>query len=125
MNEVPAPQLRKGALEIAVLALVAAGERDAGVYGGALVEELGHFPSLAAKQGTVYPLLSRLRQHGLVSTTWQESPSGPPRRYYRLTEAGRARLTSQQDTWRSLAQDMSRILDAAPTTRPTKKGGLR
>ena len=67
-------QLRKGALELAVLALIARSEPE-GVYGGALVESLAARPALAASQGTIYPLLSRLRQQGTVETTWQESPT--------------------------------------------------
>ena len=71
-------QLRKGALELAVLALIARSEPE-GVYGGALVESLAARPALAASQGTIYPLLSRLRRQGIVETTWRESPAGPPR----------------------------------------------
>ncbi len=111
------PQLRKGALELAVLALVERAEPD-GIYGGALVEELAALPTLAAPQGTVYPLLSRLRAAGVVETTWQESPSGPPRRYYLLTEAGRERLAAQRRVWLALSRDMATILGGpASTTR--------
>ena len=102
-------QLRKGALELAVLALIARSEPE-GVYGGALVERLAARPALAASQGTIYPLLSRLRQQGTVETTWQESPTGPPRRYYRLTPDGAGRFSQQRATWRSLASDMADVL---------------
>ena len=98
-------QLRKGALELAVLALIARSEPE-GVYGGALVESLAARPALAASQGTIYPLLSRLRRQGIVETTWRESP----RRYYRLTPDGVRRLGEQRATWRSLASDMAGVL---------------
>ena len=102
-------QLRKGALELAVLALIARSE-PTGAYGGALVEQLAARPTLAAPQGTVYPLLSRLRQQGTVETTWQESPTGPPRRYYRLTPDGVRRLSAQRSTWQALTSDMAAVL---------------
>ena len=102
-------QLRKGALELAVLALIARSEPE-GVYGGALVESLAARPALAASQGTIYPLLSRLRRQGIVETTWRESPAGPPRRYYRLTPDGVRCLGEQRATWRSLASDMAGVL---------------
>ena len=102
-------QLRKGALELAVLALIARSEPE-GVYGGALVESLAARPALAASQGTIYPLLSRLRRQGIVETTWRESPAGPPRRYYRLTPDGAGRFSQQRATWRSLASDMADVL---------------
>ncbi len=75
-------QLRRGVLEYCVLALLGDEER----YGYDLVTELSD-AGLVASEGTIYPLLSRLRKDELVATSWQESPSGPPRRYYRLTRA--------------------------------------
>ena len=99
-------QLRKGALELAVLALIARSE-PTGAYGGALVEQLAARPTLAAPQGTVYPLLSRLRAAGVVETTW---PTGPPRRYYRLTPDGVRRLSAQRSTWQALTSDMAAVL---------------
>jgi PadR family transcriptional regulator PadR len=56
--------------------------------------------ALVTSEGTIYPLLSRLRRDGLVESTWQESPSGPPRRYYRLTAAGRGALEGFRIEWR-------------------------
>lgn len=102
-------QLRKGALELAVLALIARSEPD-GVYGGALVGRLAARPALAAPQGTIYPLLSRLRRQGIVETAWRESPAGPPRRYYRLTPDGVRRLSAQRSTWQALTSDMAAVL---------------
>ena len=102
-------QLRKGVLELAVLALIARSE-PIGAYGGALVEQLAARPTLAAPQGTVCPLLTRLRQQGTVETTWRESPTGPPRRYYRLTPDGVRRLSAQRSTWQALTSDMAAVL---------------
>ena len=78
-------QLRKGTLEYCVLALLDEGER----YGFELVRTLSEADGLMVSEGTIYPLLSRLRRDLMVETSWQESESGPPRRYYHLTEAGR------------------------------------
>ena len=78
--------MRKGTLQYCVLALLANDER----YGFDLVRSLAEADGMATSEGTIYPLLSRLRRDGLVETTWRESTSGPPRRYYRLTAAGRS-----------------------------------
>src|SRR3954467_10218183 len=81
-------QMRKGTLQYCVLALLSGEER----YGFDLVRGLAEGDGMVTSEGTLYPLLSRLRRDGLVETTWRESTSGPPRRYYRLTEAGRQAL---------------------------------
>jgi PadR family transcriptional regulator, regulatory protein PadR len=86
-------QLRRGVLPYCVLALLAEEER----YGFDLVKALGE--EMVTSEGTIYPLLSRLRRDGLVETSWQESPSGPPRRYYSLTAAGRSSLVAFEDEW--------------------------
>ena len=83
-------QMRRGTLQYCVLSLLADEER----YGFDLVR------GLAEMDGMIYPLLSRLRRDGLVDSNWQESPSGPPRRYYRLTTAGRAALNGFRLEWR-------------------------
>ncbi|MGW7574797.1 PadR family transcriptional regulator [Streptomyces sp. NPDC054765] len=90
-----AAQLRKGVLEYCVLALM----RDRPRYGVELLHTLEDSGALATSQGTVYPLLSRLRRDDLVTTTWQESASGPPRRYYALTDSGRAALDEFTRVW--------------------------
>ena len=54
---------------------------------------------MVTSEGTIYPLLARLRKDGLVATTWQESPSGPPRRYYRLTQKGEVALATFAEEW--------------------------
>lgn len=100
-------QLRKGVLEIAVLALL----RDRPRYGGELVDALAERPPLAVGAGTVYPLLTRLRTAGWVDTTWEESPVGPPRKYYTLTPAGRSELTRLSAAWRHLADSLTVLLE--------------
>jgi PadR family transcriptional regulator PadR len=88
-------QMRKGTLQYCVLALLADEER----YGFDLVRALAEQDGMVTSEGTIYPLLSRLRRDGLVETTWRESSSGPPRRYYRLTKAGRGALDGFIDEW--------------------------
>src|SRR6266540_1964956 len=87
--------LRKGALDMCVLALLLDGER----YGVELVRELSGVDGLETSEGTLYPLLSRLRRDGHVVTTWRESPTGPPRRYYALSPPGRRALRDFKDDW--------------------------
>jgi PadR family transcriptional regulator PadR len=88
-------QMRKGTLQYCVLALLAEEER----YGFDLVRALAETDGMVTSEGTIYPLLSRLRRDGLVETTWRESSAGPPRRYYRLTEAGKAGLDAFKGEW--------------------------
>ncbi len=85
-----------GRFEYCVLALLRDGDR----YGFELTRELADADGLVTSEGTVYPLLARLRQEGLVETTWQESSQGPPRRYYRLTEEGHKALAAFTTQWR-------------------------
>jgi PadR family transcriptional regulator PadR len=88
--------MRRGTLQYCVLALLAREER----YGFDLVRALAQLDGMVTSEGTIYPLLSRLRRDGLVESSWQESPAGPPRRYYRLTDAGRAALEGFRPEWR-------------------------
>jgi PadR family transcriptional regulator PadR len=87
--------MRRGTLEYCVLALLRKGD----LYAFDLVRELASQDGMVTSEGTIYPLLTRLRKEDQVSTTWQESPSGPPRRYYRLTPKGRAALASFVEEW--------------------------
>ena len=88
-------QLRRGAVEYCVLALLRDGER----YGFELVRKLSEVDGLVTSEGTIYPLLTRLRRDRLVTTFWRESDSGPPRRYYELTEDGRKALAAFIAEW--------------------------
>lgn len=80
-------QIRKGWLDVAILATLWQGR----LYGLEIIRELETRSDLVVAEGTVYPLLTRLRKDGLIEGTWEESDSGHPRRYYRLTSAGRTR----------------------------------
>ena len=104
------PQLRRGTLEYCVLALL----RHEPRYGFDLVRELSEADGLLTSEGTIYPLLSRLRKDGLVTTTWQESDAGPPRRYYALTTDGRAALERFVVDWRRFRDGVDRVLGTRP-----------
>lgn len=93
-----------------MLGLLADGPR----YGSALVDELAGRPALAISPGTVYPLLARLAKGALVHTTWQESPVGPPRKYYALTDAGRTRLIDMAAAYRAVSHDLTDLLKDLP-----------
>ena len=100
-------QLRRGVVEYCVLALLRDGER----YGFDLVRELSESARLVTSEGTIYPLLTRLRKDQLVITTWRESESGPPRRYYRLTESGQAALAAFVKDWGRFRDSVDTILN--------------
>ena len=99
--------MRRGTLQYCVLALLAEEER----YGFDLVRALAQADGMVTSEGTIYPLLSRLRRDGLVESTWQESPSGPPRRYYRLTESGRAALEGFKREWDRFRQAVDHFVE--------------
>jgi PadR family transcriptional regulator PadR len=99
-------QLRKGSLEVAILAALWRSR----LYG---LEILRHFESnsdLVVVEGTIYPLLSRLRTLGLVEAEWVESDSGHPRKYYSLTAAGRQRALEMSRTWAHFAASLNNLL---------------
>jgi PadR family transcriptional regulator, regulatory protein PadR len=100
-------QMRRGAVEHCVLALL----RDQERYAPELVADLARRDGMLTSEGTIYPLLSRLRRDGLVDTTWRESASGPPRRYYRLTPAGELALERFTREWRRFAATVDEILE--------------
>jgi len=99
-------QLRRGVLEYCVLALLRDGER----YGFQLARTLGGIDGMVTSEGTLYPLLGRLRRAGLVETNWQESNAGPPRRYYRLTPAGAHTLEAFGAEWERFTAAVNRLL---------------
>ena len=88
-------ELRRGVLEHCVLAVL----RDGESYAFDIVRELSDAGELVTSEGTIYPLLARLRRDRLVTTTWRESDAGPPRRYYLITDAGRRALDVFRDDW--------------------------
>lgn len=88
--------LRRGTLEYCVLGLLA----DERLYGLDIARRLTADGQLMSSEGTLYPLLARLRKSGWVTTSWAESAVGPPRRYYEITPAGRDALAAFVTTWR-------------------------
>ena len=105
-------QFRKGVVELAILALL---HREQ-AYGGEIVDRLAAYPGLAISAGTAYPLLSRLKRSGLISSVWQESPVGPPRKYYRLTAEGEASFADLARAWNGMKSDMDQLLGTDVTS---------
>lgn len=104
-------QLRKGCLELAILASLWEGR----LYGLEILRRLESDSDLIVSEGTVYPLLSRLKALGLARSEWVESDAGHPRKYYALTSAGRQRVREMAGMWTRFSQSMSRLL--APVAR--------
>lgn len=100
-------QFRKGVVELAILALLHRGE----AYGAEIVDELARHPGLAISSGTVYPLLSRLKKAGVIDAMWRESPVGPPRKYYRLTDFGNAEFDQMAVAWGGVSEAMDVLLE--------------
>ena len=92
-------QMRKGLLELCVLSIISRGE----IYPSDIIAQLKS-NELIVVEGTLYPLLTRLKNGGLLHYSWRESNSGPPRKYYALTDAGRAFLQQLLHTWQQLQQ---------------------
>jgi len=99
-------QLRKGALGLAVLATLWPGR----LYGLEMLRRLEADAGLSVPEGTIYPLLSRLKAEGLVTSEWVESDAGHPRKYYALTELGRRRVRDMAAGWRAFANGLERLL---------------
>ena len=91
-------QMRKGILEYCVLLIISRGE----IYASDIIAELKS-AKLLVVEGTLYPLLTRLKNNGLLSYNWVESTSGPPRKYYTLTPEGIAMLSQLDGTWQELS----------------------
>lgn len=102
-------QLRRGVLEYCVLALLTEGQR----YGFDLVRTLGGMDGMVISEGTLYPLLSRLRREGNVKSEWHESEAGPPRKYYSLTEEGRDALGRFNVEWTRFRDAVDNVLNRA------------
>jgi PadR family transcriptional regulator, regulatory protein PadR len=104
-------QLRKGCLELAILAALWEGK----LYGLEILRRLESDSDLIVSEGTVYPLLSRLKGLGLVRSEWVESDAGHPRKYYALTGAGKERAREMAGMWVRFSSSMSKLL--APVAR--------
>jgi PadR family transcriptional regulator, regulatory protein PadR len=99
-------QMRKGILEFCILHIISRGE----VYASDMLEELTS-ARIMVVEGTLYPLLTRLKNAGLLDYKWVESSSGPPRKYYVLTDLGRTSLSSLDLTWTELSDSVHAIVE--------------
>src|SRR5690554_5444826 len=97
-------QMRKGVLEYCILSILR--EREA--YTSEILETLKNAKMLVV-EGTVYPLLTRLKNAGLLSYRWEESTGGPPRKYYSLTQKGKLFLSELNETWGELQQAVNKV----------------
>lgn len=100
-------QLRKGALEMAALASLWHGR----LYGLEIIRFLESHSSLVLAEGTIYPILNRLRLEGMLTSQWVEAEAGHPRKYYALTGPGRLRLRQMAVAWANFAGGLSRLLE--------------
>ncbi len=103
-------QMRKGILEFCILHIISRGE----VYASDMLEELTS-AKIMVVEGTLYPLLTRLRKAGLVDYRWVESMSGPPRKYFTITDKGEVFLNHLRETWEELMMATNQIIDRGIT----------
>jgi PadR family transcriptional regulator PadR len=96
--------IRKGLLEFVILRIVSADK----VYVADMLQKLS-VTEFATQEGTLYPLLSKMRREGLVEYEWQESSAGPPRKYYALTAKGRAQLARLDEYWKEINATITRL----------------
>ena len=96
--------IRKGLLEFVILRIVAADK----VYAADILRRLSD-TDFATQEGTLYPLLSKMRRDGLLDYEWQESEAGPPRKYYELTAKGRSQLGELNDYWKHLNATITQL----------------
>ena len=97
-------QMRKGMLEYSIMLLLSAKP----CYSSDIIDEL-ESANLIVVEGTLYPLLTRLKKEGILDYEWQESSAGPPRKYYRLTEAGLDTLAALDESWNCLSSTVAQI----------------
>lgn len=97
-------QMRKGVLEYCILCILSRKE----AYASSILEELKAVGMLVV-EGTLYPLLIRQKNQGLLSYRWEESPQGPPRKYYVITEKGRAQLAEMDAAWQEMVQSIETL----------------
>jgi PadR family transcriptional regulator PadR len=103
-------QMRKGVLEFCILSIIQRGE----AYPSDIIEEMKK-ANLNLLEGTLYPLLTRLKNADLLSYRWVESSGGPPRKYFSLTEKGAAFYKDLENTWREMADGVERVIDSQET----------
>ncbi len=104
-----ASQMRKGVLEFCVLSVISKGE----AYPSDIIEKMkaANFQLL---EGTLYPLLTRLKNAGMLTYRWVESSSGPPRKYFSLTESGTNFYAELENTWNEMVGAVNSVIQAAP-----------
>jgi len=100
-------QLRKGALEMAALATL----WDGRMYGLEIIRRLESQSQLALAEGTIYPILNRLKAEGMVTSEWVEAEAGHPRKYYALTKPGRNRLRQMAEAWTGFSAGVNSLLE--------------
>jgi len=100
-------QMRKGCLEMAVLASLWHGR----LYGLEILRVLKRDSRLVLAEGTIYPILNRLRAEGLVQSQWVEAEAGHPRKYYELTQSGRDRATRMAETWTEFSAGLGCLIE--------------
>ena len=118
-------QLRKGALEMAALASLWSGT----LYGLEIIRFLESHSRLVLAEGTIYPILNRLKAEGMLTSNWVEAEAGHPRKYYALTGSGRTRLRQMAEAWANFAGGLSQLLEPVlndrtedqPNTRAAEK----
>jgi PadR family transcriptional regulator PadR len=99
-------QLRKGVLELCILNIVGRNR----VYGYDIVKQLRELDELVVSEGTIYPILSRLKRDGLVRTSLEESPEGPARKYYELTRRGEQLVNDMNTYWDGLTKGVANLV---------------
>ena len=99
-------QIKRGTLEFCILLMI----RQKPVYGYEIIQTLEHYPILAAKENTIYPLLRRLLKEEYISSYWQESAEGlPPRKYYSITDKGQDYLAAMSTEWEHLLDAINQV----------------
>lgn len=106
-------QMRKGILEFCILAII----RKQEAYPSDIIEKMRD-AGLVVLEGTLYPLLTRLKNDELLSYRWEESPSGPPRKYFSLTEKGEDFYQQLSITWQNLASAVAIVTNSVPIPKP-------
>lgn len=99
-----AAQMRKGVLDLCILRIISEGE----AYTSDIIDAL-QAVDLLVVEGTVYPLLTRMKNSGALDYRWEESTAGPPRKYYRITTAGKSMLAELESTWEAFVHSVNSI----------------
>ena len=97
-------QMRKGVLEYCILSILSKKE----AYASSILEQL-KAANMIVVEGTLYPLLIRQKNQGLLSYRWEESPQGPPRKYYEITEKGRSQLSEMDNAWNEMVDSIQTL----------------